>query len=55
MKTMIIHSTEDELIDINYIKPLQKYCNEFYIVEGTHSNINMDHDLIYKIINFVNG
>ena len=55
MKTMIIHSNQDELIDIKYIKPLENYCNEFNIVEGTHSNININEDLIYKIINFLSN
>ena len=55
MKTMIIHSNQDELIDVKYIKPLEDYCNEFNIVEGTHSNINIDEDLIYKIINFISN
>lgn len=53
MKTMIIHSDNDELIDVKYIKNLVQYSNEFNIVGGTHSNINIDNDLIYKIIKFI--
>ena len=53
MKTMIIHSDNDELIDVKYIKNLVQYTNELNIVGGTHSNINIDNDLIYKIIKFI--
>ena len=50
---MIIHSDNDELIAIKYIKNLIQYSNELNIVSGTHSNINIDNDLIYKIIKFI--
>ena len=53
MKTMVIHSNNDELIDIKYAKELSNYSNEFYIAEGTHSNINIDNDLIYKLLKFI--
>ncbi len=55
MKTMIIHSNNDDLIDIKYAKELSNYSNEFYICDGTHSNINIDNDLIYNIIKFINN
>lgn len=53
MKTMVIHSNNDELIDIKHVKILENYSNEFNVVEGTHSNININSDLIYKILNFI--
>ena len=53
MRTMIIHSNNDELIDIKYAKELSNYADEFYIAEGTHSNINIDNDLIYKLLKFI--
>lgn len=53
MKTMIIHSNEDELINVKYILKMTDYCNEFNLVDGTHSNINIDNDLIYKLLKFI--
>ena len=53
MKTMIIHSNEDELINVKYILKMTNYCNEFNLVDGTHSNINIDNDLIYKLLKFI--
>jgi len=53
MKTMIIHSNNDELIDIKYAEELSEYSDDFYIASGTHSNINIDNDLVYKLLNFI--
>ena len=53
MKTMIIHSNEDELINVKYIIKMTDYCNEFNLVDGTHSNINIDNDFIYKLLKFI--
>lgn len=53
MKTMVIHSNNDELIDIKYAKELSNYSDEFYICDGSHSNINIDNEMIYKILKFI--
>lgn len=53
MKTMVIHSNNDELIDIKYAKELSNYSDEFHVCEGTHSNINIDNELVYNIIKFI--
>ena len=53
MKTMIIHSNSDELIDIKYAKELSNFSNEFYIADGTHSNIEIDNNLIYILLKFI--
>ena len=53
MKTMIIHSNNDELIDIKYAKELSDYSDEFYICDGSHSNSNIDNEMIYKILKVI--
>ena len=53
MKSMIIHSDNDELINISFAQELANYSDEFIVTEGTHSNINFNDDLIYKIIQFI--
>lgn len=53
MKTLVIHSNNDEIIDIKFARELSNYSNEFYECDGAHSNIIIDKDLIYKIIKFI--
>ena len=54
MKTLIIHSYDDELIDVSYTKKFEKYCDKLYLCNGTHSNIIIDDDYIYQLISFIN-
>ena len=55
MKTMVIHSNNDELIDIKYAMELSNYSDEFHVCEGTHSNIIIDNELVYNIIKFIDN
>lgn len=53
MKTLIIHSTEDELIDISHAYNLEKYGDKLIICDGSHSNIIIDDDFIFNFITFL--
>jgi hypothetical protein len=53
MGTLIIHSNDDELIDISHAKKLFAYSNKLYISNGTHSNINIDSDFIFNLLSFI--
>lgn len=53
MKTMIIHSYDDEIIDVSNAKELSSYSDDLVICEGSHSNIKIDNELIFKIIDFI--
>ena len=53
MKTLIIHSYDDELIDVNYTKNFEPFCDILYLCKGTHSNIEIDNDFIYNLITFL--
>ena len=53
MKTLIIHSYDDELIDVNYAKKFEPFCDKLYLCKGTHSNIEIDNDFIYNLITFL--
>jgi len=53
MKTMIIHSNEDELIDVSHANELSKYADTFYLCNGSHSNINIDDDFIFNLLSFI--
>ena len=53
MKTMVIHSNNDELIDIKYARELCNFSNEFHEASGTHSNIIIDKDLVYTFLKFI--
>jgi hypothetical protein len=53
MKTLVIHSYDDELIDINYAKKFEPFCDKLYLCKGTHSNIEIDNDFIYNLITFL--
>jgi pimeloyl-ACP methyl ester carboxylesterase len=53
MKTLIIHSTDDELIDISHAHKLYKYADKFLISNGSHSNITIDDDFIFNLLSFI--
>lgn len=53
MRSMIIHSNNDEIINISNAQELAKYSDEFIITNGTHSNIEFNKELIYKIVEFI--
>ena len=53
MKTMIIHSNEDELIDVKHSELLSKYADNLYICNGGHSNINIDSEFIFNLLSFI--
>ncbi len=53
MKTMIIHSQDDELIDCSHADILSKYAEKLFICNGGHSNITMDNDFCFEIYSFL--
>jgi hypothetical protein len=53
MKTIVIHSNDDELIDISHGEKLSKYADSFYVCSGSHSNVNMDDDFIFNLLSFI--
>ena len=53
MKTLVIHSNDDELIDISHAYELEKYSDKLLICEGSHSNIIIDNDFIFNLITFI--
>lgn len=53
MKTLIIHSNDDELIDISHANNLNNYSDQIYIASGTHSNINIDSEFIFNLLSFI--
>jgi len=53
MKTYIINTSEDELIDINHAIELSKYSDKYYLCTGPHSNITIDSDFIFHILSFI--
>ena len=53
MKTLIIHSTDDELIDTIHGTKLGDYSDKLYICSGSHSNINMDSEFIFNLLSFI--
>jgi esterase/lipase len=53
MKTMIIHSNDDELIDIKHANFLSEYADKLYICSGSHSNLNIDSDFIFNLLSFI--
>ena len=52
MKTLVIHSSNDELIDISHAYELEKYSDKLITCEGSHSNIIIDDDFIFNFITF---
>ena len=53
MKTLIIHSNNDELIDTSHAEKLSKFSDTLYICNGTHSNLNIDSDFIFNLLSFI--
>jgi esterase/lipase len=53
MKTMIIHSTDDELIDSDHAEKLSIYSDKIFICSGSHSNLNIDSDFIFNLLSFI--
>ena len=53
MKTMIIHSNDDELIDISHANKLLLYGDILYNCSGSHSNVNIDADFIFNLLSFI--
>lgn len=53
MKTYIIHSSDDELINVQHAEELSKYADKYYLCNGTHSNVNIDNDFIFNLLSFI--
>jgi hypothetical protein len=53
MKTLVIHSNDDELIDTTHANKLAFYADKLYICTGSHSNVNMDSDFIFNLLSFI--
>jgi alpha-beta hydrolase superfamily lysophospholipase len=53
MKTLVIHSNDDELIDISHGEKLKEYSDSMYICSGSHSNVNIDADFIFNLLSFI--
>jgi esterase/lipase len=53
MKTMIIHSNDDELIDTTHANELSAFGDTLYICNGSHSNLNIDSDFIFNLLSFI--
>ncbi len=53
LKTLVIHSKEDELIPYIHAINLSKYCTDFYECEGKHSSPKINKEFLDKIIDFI--
>jgi predicted alpha/beta-fold hydrolase len=53
MKTLIIHSHDDELIDFKHAEELGKYADKIYSCTGSHSNVNVDSEFIFNLLSFI--
>ena len=53
MKTLVIHSNDDELIDISHGEELSKYSDSYYVCKGSHSNVQIDSDFIFQLLSFL--
>ena len=53
MKTFVIHSNEDELIDISHANELSNYSNKYYICKGSHSAVLIDSEFIFQLLSFL--
>lgn len=53
MKTLIIHSNDDELIDFKHAEELNLYSDKLYTANGSHSNLNIDSDFIFNLLSFI--
>ena len=53
MKTLIIHSNDDELIDYEHAIELSQYSTLLYQCTGCHSNVIIDSDFIFNLLSFI--
>lgn len=53
MKTMIIHSNDDELIDFEHAVEMAQYSTILYQCTGCHSNVNINSDFIFNLLSFI--
>jgi esterase/lipase len=53
MKTYIIHSSDDEIINFHHGEELSKYADKYYLCSGSHSNVNIDSDFIFNLLSFI--
>lgn len=53
MKTLVIHSNDDELIDYDHAKQLSEFSDILFTCTGCHSNVNMDSDFIFNLLSFI--
>lgn len=53
MRTYIIHSHDDDLINISHAEDLSKYADKYYLCNGPHSNVIIDSDFIFQILSFI--
>jgi esterase/lipase len=53
MKTLIIHSNQDELINHTHAEDLSKYSDTLYLCDGAHANVNIDSEFIFQLMSFI--
>ncbi len=53
LKTLVIHSKEDELIPFIHAIELSKYSTDFYECEGKHSSPKINKEFLDQIIKFI--
>jgi pimeloyl-ACP methyl ester carboxylesterase len=53
MRTMIIHSSEDEVIDVKNGEQLGQFADKLYITKGKHSSIEINNHFIYELLTFL--
>lgn len=53
IKTLIIHSQEDELIPFHHGKRLAKYADHLFECKGKHSSPHFDYDFLKNIFEFI--
>jgi predicted esterase len=53
IKTLIIHSQEDELIPFHHGKRLSKYADHLFICKGKHSSPQLDYEFLKNIFEFI--
>ncbi len=53
MKTLVIHSKEDNLIPYSHALILKKYADDFYTCKGDHTNPIIDDEFINVLLQFI--
>jgi esterase/lipase len=53
MKTLIIHTFEDELIETKHAELLSEFSDKLYMCKGNHSNVIIDSDFIFHFLSFI--